>query len=119
MMWVIRWTDERTAQDRSMVVEADTKAAAEYMAAKRGIPVVIVEEASRQDIKDAQLNHMLFRGTYQDPSKMTAFGKPIGRLQLVSLMLCGLMTIGLIVRAERTRAATQHKHHTVALAARR
>jgi type II secretory pathway component PulF len=110
MMYVIRGTDEQSGQDISIVVEAQSRSEAEYMAIKRGVPVIIIEEARKADIEEAKANKLLWRSTHdQGP---TAFGRPVSRMQLVSLMLCGILTSALVLRAEGIRNKGRHMMQT-------
>src|SRR5437868_8977635 len=61
MFWVIRWTDAQTDRDRAIVVEADSRAEAEYMGLKRGIPIVLLAHATRSDIAAARRARLLWR----------------------------------------------------------
>ena len=96
MYWVIRGTDGRTSEDFAMVVEADTHAAAEAWALKRNVPYVMIDEAEEFDIADARRNKRLWKHT--PDARHRCFGYPVGAMQLACLMLCGVWTIGLLLR---------------------
>lgn len=99
MLWTIRGTDPTTEQDTFVVTEADTAAEAEYFARRRGFPVVVVEQATPADIRAARTAGTLFH--YSGGSRYRCFGHPITSGQLVCLMLCGITTIGLLLRAHQ------------------
>lgn len=102
MLWTVRGTLQRTHQDMNIVVEAGSRDEAEYMGWRRGLYVVIVEEASPDDIAAARDSRLLWR--YTPETKYTAFGWPIRKLQLAGLMLVGVMTIVLLLE----RAGISH-----------
>jgi hypothetical protein len=99
MFWVIRGTDGRTNNDFAMVVEADTHASAEAWALKRNVPYVVIVEAEDGDIAEARRLKRLWKHT-PDARRHRCFGQPVGGAALVCLMLCGVWTIGLILRAQ-------------------
>ena len=85
-LWVVRGT--LRGQDVSIVLEAGSRQEAEYLGWKRGIPVVIVAEATPHDIRAARESGTLFRFT---PHRGTrAFGRPVTNLQKAIFMLCGI-----------------------------
>jgi hypothetical protein len=85
-LWVVRGT--LRGQDVSIVLEASSRQEAEYLGWKRGIPVVIVAEATQHDIRAAKESGTLFRFT---PYRGTrAFGRPVTNLQKAIFMLCGI-----------------------------
>ena len=96
MFWIVRWTDAQ-GQDQSLVVEARLQAVAETFALKRDIPVVVIEEASRADIAQADKNRRLWRCASAHP-RYSCFGRPVGTSQLACLMMCGVCTITVLVR---------------------
>jgi hypothetical protein len=96
MLWVIRGTDARANEDISIVVEADTQAEAEYMGRRRGIPVVIVNPANDTDIRIARSEKRLFLTCAE--TRYKAFGRKIGKFQLAAIMVCGVLTMLLILR---------------------
>ena len=89
MFWVIRWADGD--EDKAVVIEAESRAAAECAALKRSIPVVFVGEADADDLRDARRGGFLWKHT-RDP-KHTCLGRPVGRLQLTCLMFAGAATL--------------------------
>ena len=93
MMWVIRGTNANNGEDFAMVVEANSLASAECWALKRGVPAVVIAEASEEDVANAKRNHQLWKFT--PDSRYTAFGRPVAAKQLVCLLLAGVMTAGL------------------------
>ena len=96
MFWVIRGTDPCTNEDFAMVVEAQSSATAETWALKRGIPYIVLDEASEQDIEDARLAKRLWKHTPE--RRFTCFGQPVAQGQLACLMLAGVATILLLAR---------------------
>ena len=93
MFWVIRWTDSHTDLDKSIVVEARSRAEAEYMGLKRGIPIAFLGEANRADIRDARAAKLLWKYTPDAPH--TCFGRPISRGHLAALLLAGVAIVAL------------------------
>ena len=96
MFWIIRWTN-RQGQDESIVVEAKSRVVAETIALKRDIPVVVIEEASDEDVIDARVTKRLWQYTTKSPGH-TCLGRPVAGRQLVCLMFCGLWTIGVLLQ---------------------
>jgi hypothetical protein len=92
MFWAVRGTYE-DGRDTTIVVEAETPAEAEYMGLRRAIPVIIVEPAKLEDIDLAREAKRLFITTCEKARK--CFGRPIGRLQLACLIVCGIATIAI------------------------
>ena len=88
MFWVIRWVDG--GEDKAVVVEAETRAAAEYSALKRNIPFVFIGEADEYDLRAARKAKLLWKYT-PDP-KHTCLGRPVTSFHLVCLMISGVMT---------------------------
>ena len=88
MFWVIRWVDG--GEDKAAVVEAETRAAAEYAALKRNIPVVFLGEADEHDLRAARKARLLWKYT-PDP-KHKCLGHPVGSFHLVCFMLAGVLT---------------------------
>ena len=97
MYWIIRWTNPQSGQDQSIVVEAKSKVIAETIALKRDIPVVVISEASDDEVRAAREDKRLW--SYTKELKRTCFGQPVGKRQLVCLMLCGVWTIGVILQS--------------------
>ena len=98
MFWVIRWTDPKTGQDQAIVVEAESRAAAETTAVKRNIPVVHLGEADDADLAAAREANLLWRYT-PNCSTWKCFGQPVGALQLACLMFCGVCTIAILLQS--------------------
>ena len=96
MFWVIRWTDTHTGEDKSIVVEAESQAEAEYMGLKRGIPIVFVGEASGSDITAAHKAKLLWK--YSRVTPYSCFGQPLKMREVVFLMLAGLATMAFHLR---------------------
>jgi hypothetical protein len=90
VFWVIRWTDQHSGEDKSIVVEAESQAEAEYMGLKRGIPIVFLGEASDSDIADASRNKMLWK--YSRVSPYSCFGRSLTTRQVVFFMTAGIAT---------------------------
>ena len=90
MFWVIRWTDQHSGEDKSIVVEAESQAEAEYMGLKRGIPIVFLGEASHSDLDDAKRNKMLWK--YSRVSPYSCFGRSLSTTQLVFFLSAGILT---------------------------
>ena len=96
MFWVIRWTDQHSGEDKSIVVEAESQAEAEYMGLKRGIPIVFLGEASNSDLDDAKRNKLLWK--YSRVSPYSCFGRSLSTKEVVLLMSAGIMTALLNLR---------------------
>jgi hypothetical protein len=103
MMWVIRGSSARSGGDFAMVVEARSQAAAEAWALKRGVPAAFIGQAEAEDIAEAKRTKQLWK--YTPESQYRCFGKPIFARHLVALMLVGVMTAGVRVRADQQGAA--------------
>ena len=89
--------DRRAGAGSILVVEARSQAVAETFALKRDIPVVIIEEASDDDIAQADKAKRLWRSTYAD-RRYSCFGQPVATSQLACLMICGVCTITVLLR---------------------
>ena len=96
LLWVVRGTDP-DGNDLTAVIEAATRAEAEYMALRRGLPVVIVSEATSRDVAAARASKMLWK--YSQDSRYRAFGRTVGAVQLVCLVLCGIITAFLVLKS--------------------
>ena len=90
MFWVIRWTDQHSGEDKSIVVEAESQAEAEYMGLKRGIPIVFLGEASNSDIADASRKKLLWK--YSRVSPYSCFGRSLSTKEVVFFMAAGIAT---------------------------
>lgn len=109
MHWVVRWTDAETDRDMAAVLEAATRAEAEAAARDRGIPFIFVARATQSDVADARRGRAARDPGRSAPQKAafsaagaarayTCLGRPLGRAQLASLMLCGVATAVLHLR---------------------
>lgn len=98
MLWVVRGTS-KSNEDISVVIEAATEAEAQYMAARRGIPVVVVEPATSADIGQARAEGRLW--TYSAEAEYKCLGRPVGKLSLACLIICGVLTGLLCLRANK------------------
>ena len=96
MFWVIRWTDQHSGEDKSIVVEAESQAEAEYMGLRRGIPIVFLGEASAGDLEDAKKSKLLWK--YSRVSPYSCFGRALSTPQVVFFMTAGIMTALLNLR---------------------
>ena len=96
MFWVIRGTDGRTSEDFAMVVETESRAAAEAWALKRNVPYIVIDEAEDGDIDVARRTKRLWKHT--PDLRYRCFGQPVGAGQLACLMLCGIWLIVLLLR---------------------
>ena len=96
LLWVVRGTDDN-GHDLTAVIEAATRAEAEYMALRRGLPVVIVSEATSRDVAVAKSNRMLWK--YSQDARYRAFGKTVNAVQLACLVLCGIITAFLVLKS--------------------
>jgi hypothetical protein len=91
MFWNIRWTDALSGEDKSIVIESESKTSAECMALRRGIPFVVIHEASDDDVALARQNKLLWK--YTPSAKYMCFGQPVGTAHVACLMLCGIWTM--------------------------
>jgi hypothetical protein len=98
MFWVIRWTDAQSGDDKSIVVEGESRSFAELAALKRGIPVAFLGEASPVDIAIAREQKLLWKYT-PDP-KHTCFGRAVTYRELVCLLVAGLATLMLLLHRQ-------------------
>ncbi len=94
-LWVVRGMVGK--KDASIVVECPTKPEAEAIGWRRGIEVIITGEASKEDIRLARLNGLLYKFT--PPPRLSVLGRAVGQNQAVCLALCGIATILLDLRA--------------------
>jgi hypothetical protein len=92
--WVVRGT--LRGDDVSLVVEAPTRAEAEYFALKKGVDVVIIDIATKHDVKQAKAARMLW--SYTPPRRMTCFGVPVSARQAECLVLLGWAVVVLNLR---------------------
>jgi hypothetical protein len=91
MYFVIRWSEND--EDRAVVIEAETRAGAEYFALKRDIPAVVVYEAEPDDIRDARASKRLWK--YSPDRGHRAFGMTLGAFHLTCVMIVGVLTAAL------------------------
>jgi hypothetical protein len=91
MYFVIRWSENN--EDLAAVIEAETRAGAEYSALKRNIPVVIVTEADPDDIRDARAAKRLWK--YSPDRGHRAFGMTLSAFHLTCVMIVGVLTAAL------------------------
>ena len=96
MFYTIRWTDPQARDDKWVVVEAETRPAAEAWALKRGVPFVVLTEAKAQEIWAARDAGLLRNHTPRVRHK--CWGEPVGRWQMAFLMLAGVTTAILNLR---------------------
>jgi hypothetical protein len=89
MFWVIRWTDKQHGH-MTIVVEAGSRAEAEYMGLRRGIPIGYLGMASRADVAKAERAGLLWR--YTRTSRYTCFGRPVTRRHIAALIIAGVAT---------------------------
>ena len=84
MRWTIRWTDFRTFRDYETVVDADSREEAEAVAHARRITVTSIEPIDDD-------------GAVPSTLRLTLLGRPLRAMQVASLMLCGVATIGVLL----------------------
>lgn len=97
MFWVIRGTDPKTEEDFAMVVEAQSRAAAETWAVKRNVPYIVLDEATKEDLLEARRTKRLWKHSRDD--HFSCFGQPVHQGQLACLMTLGVATIAVVLRA--------------------
>jgi hypothetical protein len=96
LLWVVRGTDN-SGKDLTAVIEAATRAEAEYMALRRGLPVVIVSEATSRDVATARASKTLWK--FSQDARYRAFGRTVGAVQLACLVACGILTAFLVLKS--------------------
>lgn len=96
MLWVIRWTDFRTFKEHAMVVEADSREAAEEIARKRRVTPTFIGRADETDVQAARTERRLWR--YEAEDSLACFGRPVGGLQIACLIALGVSTIGVLLQ---------------------
>lgn len=94
-LWAIRGVSR--GEDICLVIEAPTDVAADCFATKRGIEVVVVTQATSQETAAAKEAGRLWR--YTRDVRLRCFGRPVGYLQAAFLVVCGLATVVLNLRA--------------------
>jgi hypothetical protein len=92
--WVVRGT--LRGQDVTLVIEALTRAEAEYSALKKGVDVVFTDTANPSDVREAEQAKMLWRCS--PPRRMTCFGCPVTPRQAECLVLLGWAVVVLNLR---------------------
>jgi hypothetical protein len=85
MRWIIRWTDFRTFRDHEAIVHADSREAAEAIAGERKMTVTYLGPADH--------------GAEGSRGSLSCLSEPVGTLQVVSLVSCGIATIGILLQA--------------------
>ena len=95
--WTVRGVS--LGKDVCLVIEAATQTAAECFATKRGVEVVFVSEANRGEVTAARAANRLWR--YTPEARLKVLGRPVGHMQAACLVLCGLATVLLDLRANR------------------
>jgi hypothetical protein len=90
MFWAIRWTDSHSHQPKTIVLEAATRAEAEYSALKRGLRAYELAEARRRDINTARRAGLLWK--YTPTPRHTFLGHRVERAQIAALLLAGVAT---------------------------
>src|SRR3954453_8306506 len=93
--WTVRGVSR--GEDVCLVIEAESAVTAECIAAKRGIDVVVVSSATPDETATARLMGRLWR--YTPEPRLKCCGQAVGRLQAACLVLCGLATVILALRA--------------------
>ena len=96
-LWTVRGVNRE--EDVTLVIEAEKQIQAECFATKRGIEVVFVGEASPAEIDTAREAGRLWR--YTPAPSLTCLGRPVGILQAGLLVICGLVTLVLDLRANQ------------------
>ena len=94
-LWTVRGMSR--GQDICLVIEAVSATAAECFATKRGIEVVVVNDAEGAEVTDAANAGRLWRYTPQP--RLKCFGHPVGQLQTACLVISGLATVVLNLKA--------------------
>jgi hypothetical protein len=93
--WTVRGVCR--GEDVCLVIEAETQVTAECIATKRGVDVVVVTAATPDETATAKLMGRLWR--YTPEPRLKCFGRVVGQLQAACLVLCGLATVLLDLRA--------------------
>jgi len=94
-LWTVRGVNR--GEDICLVIEAPDDVAADCFATKRGVDVVVVTRATQEEVATARTANRLWR--YTPEPKMKCFGRPVGQLQAAMLLLCGLATVLINLRA--------------------
>ena len=93
--WTVRGVSR--GEDVCLVIEAASATAAECFATKRGVEVVVVNEASRSEVAAARAAGRFWH--YTPEPRLKLLGRPVGHRQAACLVLCGLATVLLDLRA--------------------
>jgi hypothetical protein len=109
--WTVRGVSR--GQDVCLVIEAASMTAAECFATKRGVDVVFVTEANRGDLAAAKAAGRFWR--YTPDARLKCFGRPVGHLQAACLVLCGLATVLLDLKANRVPMRLSIPGHEIRL----
>src|SRR5688572_26932842 len=91
MYFVIRWSEND--EDRAAVIEAKTRAGAEYFALKRDIAAIVIYEAEPDDIREARATKRLWK--YSPDRGHRAFGMTLSAFHLTCIMVVGILTAAL------------------------
>lgn len=86
-------------EDICMVIEAASEVSAECFATKRGVEVVLINVATPGELSAARTSGRLWR--YTPESRLRCFGRPVGYLQAALLVICGLATVVLDLKANQ------------------
>jgi hypothetical protein len=108
-LWTVRGTVRST--DVSFVIESPSKTEAEAAGWRRGIEVVIVTEATTEEIAQAKEEGQLFRFT--PPPRLTCWGRVVSNNQAACLVLCALATILIDLHAWHVPMCLWVRHHGV------
>jgi len=102
-MWAVRGVNSE--EDVTLVIEAGKQIQAECFATKRGIEVVFVGEASSVEIEKAKTEGRLWR--YTPAPTLVCLGRPVGIMQAGLLVICGLATMVLNLKANHVPLSLQ------------
>jgi hypothetical protein len=110
MMWVIRGTSEG-GQDFAVVVETDSRAAAEWWGLKRGMTPSFVGQADENDVAEARRNKQLWK--YTPDARHMFLGRPVGARQMLCFLIAGVATIIIVYARTTTPQARRFSTPTV------
>src|SRR5258706_7108362 len=88
-LWTVRGVNR--GEDICLVIEAPSDIAADCFATKRGIEVVVVTQATSDEVATAKETGRFWH--YTRDARLKCFGRPVGHLQAAFLVLCGLGTV--------------------------
>jgi hypothetical protein len=94
-LWTVRGVSG--GADVCLVIQAANDVAAECFATKRGVEVVVVTQATADEIAEAKLAGRHWR--YTPEARLTCFGRPVGHMHAACLVVCGLATVILDLHA--------------------